>query len=73
MPTKIFWHFRQISNRFITDISPTFRVSETLICREKYKNYDFIARIIILFVHLHYRNYRYGNEYYDKAYRYEIF
>ena len=29
--------------------------------------------MMILFVYLHYRNIRYGNEYYDKAYRYEIF
>ena len=29
--------------------------------------------MMILFVYLHYRNSRYGNEYYDKAYRHEIF
>lgn len=29
--------------------------------------------MIILFVPLHHRNRRYGNTYYDKAYRYEIF
>lgn len=30
------------------------------------KNYGFIARMIFLFVHLHYRNRCYGNKYYDK-------
>ena len=34
---------------------------------------DFIARMIILFVLLHNRNRSYGNAYYDKIYRYEIF
>ena len=29
--------------------------------------------MMILFVYLYYRNRRYGNEYYDKVYRYEIF
>ena len=38
-----------------------------------YKNYEFVARMIILLVLLHYRNHRYGNEYYDKTCRYEIF
>ena len=38
-----------------------------LFCGKNYKNYRFIARIIILFVFLYYRNSRYGNEYYDKA------
>ena len=51
----------------------TFWVSETLICSKTYKNYGFIARMIILFVLLHYRNCYYGNKCYDKAYRYEIF
>lgn len=29
--------------------------------------------MMILFVYLYYRNRRYGNEYYDKTYRHEIF
>ena len=42
-----------------------------LFCSKSHKNYGFIARMIILFVLLHYRNRRYGNERYDKTYRYE--
>ena len=38
----------------------------TFLCRKTYKNYGFIARMINLFVLLHYRNRCYGNEYYDK-------
>ena len=38
-----------------------------------YKNDGFIARMIILFVFLRYRNIHYGNKHYDKVYRYEIF
>ena len=38
-----------------------------------YKNYVFIARMIILFVLPHYRNRWYGNVYYDKTFRYEFF
>ena len=57
----------------VSDMSPTFWVSEILICSKNHKNYGFIARMIILFVFLHYRNRRYGNEYYDKTFRYEIF
>ena len=37
------------------------------------KNYGFIAQLTILFVLPHHRNHRYGNEYYDKTYSYEIF
>ena len=40
---------------------------------KNYKNYRFIAQMNILFVFLHHRNRYYGNEYYDKVYRYEIF
>ena len=57
------------SLRHITDIF----MSETLIFGKNYKNDGFIARMIILFVLLHYRNRRYGNMYYDKTCRYEIF
>ena len=41
----------------------------SLLQRKKY----FLVYLIILFVPLHYRNRRYGNEYYDNNYRYEIF
>ena len=37
------------------------------------KKYGFIALRTKLFVLSHYRNRRYGNEHYDKTYRYEIF
>lgn len=37
------------------------------------KNFGFIARMMILFILLHYRNSCYGNEYYDKVFSYEIF
>ena len=49
------------------------KFKQLLICCNIYKNYGFIALITKLFVLLHYRNRRYGNEYYDKTYRYEIF
>lgn len=62
-----------LSSGFLSDMSLTFWVSETLICSKKHKNYGFIALMTKLFVLLHYRNRRYGNEYYDKTYRYEIF
>jgi hypothetical protein len=45
----------------------------TFICIKNYNNYGFIARMIILFVLLHYRNRRYGNADYDNTCRYEIF
>ena len=62
-----------LSSGFVSDISPTFWVSEALISCKNNKNYGFLARMIILFVLLRYRNRRYGNMYYDKACRYEIF
>ena len=37
------------------------------------KNTGFIARMMNLFISLHYRNRRYGNDHYDKSCRYEIF
>ena len=49
------------------------KFKQLLICCNTYKNYGFIALITNLFVLLHYRNHCYGNGYYDKAYRYEIF
>ena len=52
---------------------PTFWVLEILIYCNIYKNYGFVALMTKLFVLLHHRNRCYGNEYYDKAYRYEIF
>lgn len=53
--------------------SLAFKGMDILACCKIYKNCGFIALMINLFVFLHYRNNRYGNEHYDKAYRYEIF
>ena len=41
--------------------------------QQAYKNDGFIARMMNLFVFLHYRNRRYGNDHYDKTCKYEIF
>ena len=62
-----------LSSGFVSDMSPIFWVLEILIYYNIYKKYGFIALRTKLFVLLHYRNRRYGNEYYDKNYRYEIF
>ena len=62
-----------LSSGFASDIRPTFWVLEILIYCNIYKNYGFIALMTKLFVLLHHRNRCYGNGYYDKAYRYEIF
>ena len=37
------------------------------------KFFVIVTQIMILFVYLHYRNGCYGNKYYDKICRYEIF
>ena len=58
---------------FASDMRPTFWVLEILIYCNIYKNYGFVALMTKLFVLLHHRNRCYGNGYYDKAYRYEIF
>ena len=57
--------------------SPTclrhFGCRRHLFAAKTIKNYEFIAQLTIFFILSHYRNRRYGNEYYDKTYSYEIF
>ena len=57
-------------------ISPPFPLFLTLLpmlLSKIYKNSLFFARMTIKIVLLHNRNLRYGNEYDDKGFRYEIF
>lgn len=72
-----------LNNKLVSDLMRTIpdRIiwrHQHIECRRhllaaKIINSGFIAQMIILFVLLYYRNSHYGNEYYDKVYRYEIF